>query len=141
MHAVLVIPGYPWNLLVCWNIHHNYLMHRSPRVYRTPPRTTRPFSRGHSYSSFAHSISLLVVVSSKNSLLVTRQSMALEGGGWLYFIYNREKNRNKKYIQKFQLCRGFSALPGRGSMTFRVRSFHLTSRGSMNVERIKFACC
>ena len=39
VRAVPGILGYPWNILVRWNICHGYLMHHSPRVPRTPPRT------------------------------------------------------------------------------------------------------
>ena len=49
VRAVPGIFGYPWIILVRWNILHGYLMHRSPQVPRTPSRTTpiRSFSATH----------------------------------------------------------------------------------------------
>ena len=86
----------------------------SPRLPDAPctPHITsyhsHPFFLGHLHLSLTHSISLLAVVSWKNSLFVTRQSIALESGGLLYFQYSRkneEKNRPRE---------GASTLPCRG---------------------------
>ena len=51
----------------------------------------------------------------------------------MYFQYNREKI-NKQEKKKFQPRKGPSVLPGKGSVNVRVRSFHVTSKGSTNVE-------
>ena len=55
IRAVPGISAYPRNLLVHWNIRHDYLMRRSPRVPRPPPRTTptRFLSVIHTLSSRA----------------------------------------------------------------------------------------